>query len=529
MKLIVRNLRLSLFEEEALLFPKIAKRLNLPTSAIKNIRIVRRSTDARRKEDIHFLYSVVADCECGENALAKAGTDVALYSETPREPLTRGTQDAHGRPVVVGAGPCGMFAALTLARNGYQPIVIERGAPVNERVGDVNRFWSVGSLDPDSNVLFGEGGAGTFSDGKLTTRIKDSRCSDVLKDLSLFGAPQSITYEAKPHIGTDVLRSVVARLRAEVLRLGGEYRFHTRFTGFQWEAGELTAVKTSCGEIPAGVCVLATGHSARDVYKSLYNMQAQLVPKPFAVGVRIEHPRDMIDRAQLGKLAGHPRLGAAEYALTARHGERGVYTFCMCPGGVVVASSSEEGGVVTNGMSDSARNAENSNSALVVQVGPEDFGNHPLSGVAFQRKLERDAFALGGGDYTSPAQRVGDFLAGRASHGFGAVNPTYRPGVKAADLRQCLPGFVSEALADVLPRLGRQLKGFDCGDAVLTAVESRTSAPLRIQRDADYVMPGLAGVYPAGEGAGYAGGIVSAAVDGMRVAEEIIKKYRPWC
>lgn len=527
MKLIIRNLRLSLSEEEALLALKAAKRLGVSKEHIKNLKIVRRSIDARKKEDVHFLYSVTAECENGRSLLKKEIPDVALMEEKPAEPLALGTEKLNERPVVVGAGPCGMFAALTLARLGYRPIVLERGAPVEQRVETVDRFWNEGILDENSNVLFGEGGAGTFSDGKLTTRIKDSRCTDVLHDLVSFGADPSVVYDAKPHIGTDVLRKIVAKLREEVTRLGGEYRFHTRFTGFDIENDRIIGVNTDKGAIPAQVCILSTGHSARDVYQYLNSISTALTPKPFAVGVRIEHPRDMIDRSQFGKLAGNPRLGAAEYHLTAKHGERGVYTFCMCPGGVVVASSSEAGGVVTNGMSYSGRDEQNSNAAVVVQVGPEDFGTEPLSGMLFQRRLEQAAFRLGGGNYMAPAQRVGDFLQNRATTSFGGIAPTYRPGVVGASLQKCLPDFIHQSIAAALPKFGRMLKGFDGGDAVMTAVESRTSAPVRIQRNKDCTMCGLGGVYPAGEGAGYAGGIVSAAVDGIRAVAEIAQKYRP--
>ena len=527
MTVLIRDLRLSPDEEEALLLPKAAKRLQLPPDALRNLRIRRSSLDARKKNDIHFQYTVTLDAPGEKKLLSKNLPGVEAAPALNAAPPKPGTQPLLGRPVVVGAGPAGMFAALTLAREGYRPLILERGAPVEERAGRVETFWNGGPLDPQCNVLFGEGGAGTFSDGKLTTRIKDPRCQLVLDDLVRFGAPPECAYAAKPHIGTDILRTIVARVRKEVQSLGGEYCFHTRLTGLQLKNGTLCAVETNHGPIETNACILAVGHSARDVYQMLLEKGLNLRAKPFAAGVRVEHPQSMIDLSQYGKLAGHPRLGAAEYHLAAKDGARGVYTFCMCPGGQVVASSSEEGGVVTNGMSFHARDGQNANAAVVVQVGPEDFGGGPLDGMRFQQAMERAAFAAGGKNYFAPAQRVGDFLRGQPSRAFSAVQPSYRPGVTPCDLNTVLPGFIAHGLAAALPRFGQMLRGYDMEYAVLTGVETRTSSPVRIEREETGMAAGALGLYPAGEGAGYAGGIVSAAVDGLNSARKLVERFAP--
>ena len=527
MAILIRNLRLTPFEEEAQLFEKAARKAGVPQDALKNLRIVRCSLDARKKNDIHFLYTVRAELEEEAAVLKKAARDVEPAPVDRAEPLVHGAQPLPHRPVVVGAGPCGMFAALLLAQEGYRPILLERGVCVEERAEDVERFFSGGTLQENSNVLFGEGGAGTFSDGKLTTRIKDPRCATVLRTLVELGAPADAAYSSHPHIGTDVLRKVVANLRRRIESLGGEYRFSTALTSLGVNGGVLVSLGTNRGVLPAAACVLATGHSAEDVYAMLHAQGVELQGKPFAAGVRIEHPREMIDRAQFGKLAGNPRLGAAEYRLTSRHEDRGVYTFCMCPGGVVVASASSPTGVVTNGMSYSARNGQNSNSAVVVQVNPDDFGGDAMRALAFRREMEHRAFLAGGGDQTAPAQKVGDFLHSQPSTGFDGVRPTYRPGVLPCDLSKVLPEFITAGLKAALPAMGRQIAGFDMEDAVLTAVESRTSSCVRILRGASGECPAVAGLFPAGEGAGYAGGIVSSAVDGLRAAERIIAQYAP--
>ncbi|HWR22517.1 MAG TPA: hypothetical protein VN366_03490, partial [Feifaniaceae bacterium] len=446
--------------------------------------------------------------------------------------LEHGKEQPRGRIVVAGLGPAGLFAAYFLAREGYRPLVLERGREIERRKEDVEHFWAGAEIDPDSNVMFGEGGAGTFSDGKLTTRIKDARAGVALETLKRFGAPEDIVYQAKPHIGTDLLRCVVKAMREEIRALGGEVRFGARLEDIGLQNGELRAITVSEGgraeRIECAALILATGQAARDTYEILLNRGLTLLPKAFAVGVRVEHPQGLIDRAQFGALSGHPRLGAAEYRLAGKSGARGVYTFCMCPGGYVVGAASGPEEVVVNGMSDRARDGQNANAAVIVQVGPEDFGTGALDGVRFQRELERRAYASGlaSGAYFAPAQRLEDFLKGKATRSFGEVTPTYRPGVHPARLDAVLPPYIAAGVRDGILAFSRQLAGYAMPDAVLTAVESRTSSPVRILRESSGEAEGARGLFPVGEGAGYAGGIVSAAVDGMSAAERVASRYK---
>lgn len=527
-----------------LLIEKAAVSLGVSPREVAALTLRREAIDSRAGREPALVYTVDADA-AGAISGSKAGTGETAFApetvwavggQTPPSFAWRppsGAEKLKHPPIVVGAGPAGIFCALRLASAGLRPILLERGREVHRRTRDVARFWATGVLDPVSNVQFGEGGAGTFSDGKLTTRINDPRVEEVLATLVAAGAPENILYAGKPHIGTDRLRSVVERLREKLIELGGRVRFEAEVTDLIIEHGRVAGVVVNEQEaVPAAAVVLAVGHSARDTYRMLEGRGVRLDPKPFSVGVRIEHPQVVIDCAQYGQWAGHPALGAAEYQLAHRPGEgaeRAVYAFCMCPGGYVVAAASEAGGLVTNGMSYASRSGDNANSALVVSVGPDDYGRDPLDGVRFQRRWEEKAFRVGGSAYRAPAQTAGDFLAGRASSAGdleAAVRPTYHPGVTAADLHECLPEAVSETLAEGLHVFGRKIRGFADPHAVMTGIETRTSAPLRITRDEQGEALGIRGLYPAGEGAGYAGGIVSAAVDGLRTAERIAARYR---
>lgn len=502
---------------------------------IQEIHVVRRAVDARKKPHITFVYTLFVAVQNEVVVMKKLGRDKNVSTMEPiePEPIVHGEQVLKERPVVVGFGPAGMLAAFYLAREGYRPIVLERGQDVDQRSHDVETFWQTGEFKAESNVQFGEGGAGTFSDGKLTTRVTHPRLHEIAKYFVQFGAPQEILYKHKPHVGTDVLRGMVKAMREQIIAWGGEVRFGAKLTKLQLAANQVVGVEVNDEEIiPTSLVLAGVGHSARDTYEMLYNTGIAMESKPFAVGVRIEHPQSMIDISQYGIEPAELGLGAAEYSVVYHDKETGrtAYSFCMCPGGEVVASASEDGHVVTNGMSLYARASGVANSALVVTVGSDDFGNHPLGGVAFQREWEKKAFELGGHDYKAPLQTVGDFLArqkGTVPEGNAAAPHSYRPGVVAADLHECLPTYVTDVMERALPYFGRRIKGFDEPQICMTGVETRTSSPLRILRDDDRQSPTVKGLYPMGEGAGYAGGIMSAALDGAETAIRVMVAYKP--
>ena len=499
-----------------------AKMLKVANSRVRQVKIIRRSIDARKKPDVKVVYTIDVAVEGNEQKiLRQSGCKKAAIAPVSFYKVPKCNRQLTHRPLVVGFGPAGMFAALLLAKAGLKPLILERGDDAQTRHEKVAAFFAGGDLDPRSNVQFGEGGAGTFSDGKLNTGLNNPRIGWILEQFVAFGAGEDILFDAKPHVGTDVLLTVVQNLRQEIIRLGGEVRFRTCVTDLRHENGRITGVVTDSGElIETDHVVLAVGHSARDTFEMLLRQGLPMERKPFAMGVRIEHPQQMIDEAQYG--AGNLRLPPADYKLVRHLEDATVYTFCMCPGGYVVAAASEEGGVVTNGMSYADRAGQNANAALLVTIRPEDV---PLEGVLggmyWQRQIEQAAYRLSG-SYKAPAQTVGDFLKKQPTVAPGEVQPTYKPGVHWCDLHEILPGRITGALEEALPQLDGSLKGFARPDAVLTAPETRSSCPVRILRDQSRQSTGLRGLYPTGEGAGYAGGIMSAAIDGLEVAEAIL-------
>lgn len=524
----INGIRISLDEDESLLKTKAAKLLRINEKYIEKLTIFKKSVDARKKDDIHFSYAVDLVLSLDEaQVLAKCKSPKASAVKPYHYELPENKRVSEFRPVIVGFGPAGMLAGLILAEAGLRPIIFERGKNIDDRQKDVNDFWQNRRLNEESNVQFGEGGAGTFSDGKLTTGIKSPFIRKVLDELYEAGAPEEILYSSKPHIGTDRLAIVVKNIRKKIEKLGGEVRLECKVEKLiiynNFVQGLTYSHHGELFDIEADSVIMAIGHSARDTVEMLYNLGCEIIQKPFSVGARIEHPQKLINKAQYGDFAGNEKLGAADYKL-ACHGlhERGAYTFCMCPGGTVVAAASEKGGVIVNGMSSLARDGENANSALLVGIEPKDFpSEHPLAGIYYQREIEHNAFLLGGGDYKAPAQLVGDFLAGKASTKLGDVKPTCPTGVTLTSIEKCLPEKVSATMKSAIIEMDKKLSGFALYDAVLTAPETRSSSSVRILRD-EFCQSKISGIYPCGEGAGYAGGIVSAAVDGIKCAHAVL-------
>ncbi|WP_100658304.1 NAD(P)/FAD-dependent oxidoreductase [Alteromonas flava] len=526
------DIQLPLDHDESALEQAVLSKLNIPPSQLLSLNVFRRGYDARNKRDIKLIYTLDLDVE-NEAALLEQFSPQQGVRQTPDMEykfVAQAPAELHERPVVVGLGPCGLFAALILAQMGFKPIVLERGKAVRERTKDTFGFWRKQPLNPESNVQFGEGGAGTFSDGKLYSQVKDPKHygRKVLHEFVAAGAPEEIMYVSKPHIGTFKLVNMVEKMRQQILDLGGEIRFSTRVEKLDLDSAQnqhkVKGLHLSNGEyLPCQHVILAVGHSARDTFQALYDQGVYIEAKPFSIGFRIEHEQSMIDRCRFGDNAGNPILGAADYKLVhhCKNG-RSVYSFCMCPGGTVVAATSEPGRVVTNGMSQYSRHERNANSAIVVGIEPEkDYPDHPLAGIDLQRKLEELAFVAGGENYHAPAQLIGDFLKGKPSSELGEVKPSYTPGITLTDLSKVVPEFVTEAIREAIPAFDRQIKGFAKAEGLLTGVETRTSSPVCIKRGKDYQSINVAGLYPAGEGAGYAGGIWSAGIDGIRVAEAV--------
>lgn len=524
--LLVRNIRLPLSCTERQAVQEALRILHLPAAAVRESGIAKISVDARhRKPVLVYTVAITLNDEGAEPAYAGAAPCVAV-SKPVRLILPKGEKTLKTRPVVCGLGPAGLFCALLLARQGMRPLVLERGPALEERVKAVKHFSATGELNPNANIQFGEGGAGTFSDGKLTTRIGDELCGFVTETFLQHGAPAEIAIRQKPHVGTDLLRQVIASIRREIEQLGGEVRFDTALTGLTVKNGRLAGIETTEGTLPCEVLVLAVGHSARDTFAMLQKSGLNLTCKPFSVGFRAEHLQTAIEESLYHEAAGHPALPHGEYQLSQQVGGRCVYTFCMCPGGQVVASASEEGGVVTNGMSYHARDGKNANAAVVVSVDGRDFDQDPARAIAFQRQLEQAAYRAGGGGYAAPAENVPSFLAGQGRLTIGRVQPTYDRGVTPYDLGSLLPEELAATMRTGLSAFERKIAGYTAPDAILTGLETRTSSPVRLPRGEDFQALDLPGLYPCGEGAGYAGGIMSAAVDGLRVARAILGRYK---
>ncbi len=528
----INDIKLPLDYKEEDLKNACASALHISTDKIKEAFLIKKGVDARKKDDIRFSLTVDVNLSCNEQNILSRCRSQNIRQSQPNNYTFPGKYSGKNRPVVVGSGPAGLFAAYILAQCGAKPVVFERGSDVDDRKKRIDDLRINAVFDENCNIQFGEGGAGTFSDGKLNTGIKDSRIKEVLRVFAAHGAPQEILYSAKPHIGTDKLGITVKNLRNKIISLGGKFYFNCKMTSLKIKDGQITGIYYQNGDTESFLecddVILAIGHSARDTFEMLAQNNVPMAQKPFAIGARIEHLQKMINKAQYGRFAESPYLGSADYKLAAHAPNgRGVYTFCMCPGGYVMPSASERETVVTNGMSEFARDGENANSALLVGVDPTDFGSEDvLAGVALQRKIERSAYILGGGDYKAPVTLVGDFIKKNASSTLGNVKPTYMPGISLTDIRKCLPEYICDTMAWGIEQFSKKIHGFDSPDAVLTAPETRSSSPVRILRGEDMQSLKIKGLYPCGEGAGYAGGITSAAVDGIKCAEAVVMKRK---
>jgi len=526
----IENIHLPFTRPQSELLPHIIMHLSVQEADILEWKISKKSTDARKKKRIDFVYSVDIKTSLSFDHLASIplpkGWRIKKIDPFKFSIPKFKSQPLHHPPIIVGTGPCGLFCGLILAEAGLHPVLIERGKCVPDRIQDVNLLMEHGRLNPESNIQFGEGGAGTFSDGKLYTLVNDPRTHYVFDQLVQSGAPKEILYDAKPHIGTDKLQIVVSALKEKIVALGGEIRFNTKLTDCIIHDGHIQSIEVNHGQrLPSEILILAIGHSARDTFEMLFRNQLKMEAKAFSAGLRIEHLQSRIQKSQYGNFCNDPRLPSARYKMAVHlPSDRGAYTFCMCPGGFVVPAASEPGGLVTNGMSLYAQEGVNANSALLVNVTPQDFGHHPLAGLEFQRTWEQRAYSLGGGDFTAPVQLLGDFLKNRVSKKFRSVFPSYQPDTQFVNLLDCLPDFISRNIGLSIPLFDQKLKGFSHPDAILTGVETRSSSPVRIVRDETY-QSNVKGVFPAGEGAGYAGGIVSSALDGMKIAEQILTLF----